>query len=113
MCWAPLSPPGQVFLDKLETDLKGTPQEHLVPSLFTGTSVNQVGGWVGAFARCRCSLTLLPSAWVPVQVICKTCGTVGEREEAFHHIPLDVKINNNIHDAFSQFVNGETISDYK
>ncbi len=56
---------------------------------------------------------MLPLAWVPVQVICKTCGTVGEREEAFHHIPLDVKINNNIHDAFSQFVNGETISDYK
>ena len=47
------------------------------------------------------------------QVICKTCGTVGEREEAFHHIPLDVKVNNNIHDAFGQFVNGETISDYK
>jgi hypothetical protein len=47
------------------------------------------------------------------QVICKTCGTVGEREEAFHHIPLDVKVNNNIQDAFSQFVNGETISDYK
>ncbi len=47
------------------------------------------------------------------QVICKTCGTVKEREEAFHHIPLDVKVNNNIHDAFGQFVNGETISDYK
>jgi hypothetical protein len=38
----PPPPLGQVFLDKLETDLKGTPQEHLVPSLFTGTSVNQV-----------------------------------------------------------------------
>ncbi len=46
-------------------------------------------------------------------MICKTCGTVKEREEAFHHIPLDVKVNNNIHDAFGQFVNGETISDYK
>ena len=31
-----------VFLDKLETDLKTTPQEHLVSSLFTGTCVNQV-----------------------------------------------------------------------
>lgn len=47
------------------------------------------------------------------QIICKACGTVKDRIQPFHHIPLDVKVNNNIFDAFTQFVSGETIADYR
>lgn len=99
-----------MFLDKVETQLKGSTQETLVSSLFTGTVVNQVRAVDSSCVPRLCSVL-----WrgVVVQVICKCCGTVKEREELFHHIPLDVKVNKNIHEAFTQYVGGETVQDFQ
>lgn len=62
-----------VFLDKLEQSLKGTPQERLLEDVFGGTVVSQV--------------------------ICKECPHRSERTEPFITISIDVKNNPTIEDG--------------
>eukprot|EP00743_Colponemidia_sp_Colp-15_P003962 GILK01004274.1.p1 GENE.GILK01004274.1~~GILK01004274.1.p1 ORF type:complete len:2187 (+),score=414.92 GILK01004274.1:440-6562(+) len=76
-----------LIFDRLETRLKGTPQQDLLQQLFGGTTCNQL--------------------------ICKGgCGTVRERNEDFYNISIEVKNQKSVYEGLTKFVSGELLSDY-
>lgn len=75
-----------VFLDRIDTLLRGTPQRRLVRRLFTGKMANQI--------------------------ICTSCGDVRSKDEAFHHISLEVKNLRSVEESLARYIDGETISDF-
>jgi hypothetical protein len=85
----------QIFKEKLENDLGGTPQSKLMSRLFGGTYWNQI--------------------------ICKHAGTDGPQgagrikgsTEAFHVIQLEVRHKLNVYDALNTVIKPENLSDYK
>ena len=73
----------RVLLDNMECKMKGTDVETIIPELFCGKMVSYIR--------------------------CKNVDYESKREEQFYDIQLKVKGNRNIHDAFHEYVQVETL----
>jgi ubiquitin C-terminal hydrolase len=74
------------FLERLDKCLSSTLYKNLVSNTFKGKISNQI--------------------------ICNECRNVTERLEDFYNISLDVKHSKTIHESFSKFISGDTISGF-
>lgn len=72
-----------LLCDKLETQLRGSPQERLLQSIWSGT--------------------------LTTQLICKDCPHKVEKDDFFYTISLDIEKVDNIEDALKQYVKGEML----
>ncbi len=72
-----------MFMDKLETQIKGTKHEHSIKQHFGGVVSNEL--------------------------ICKGCPHYSEREESFLTVNLQVKNKKNIDQSLAAFVEGEML----
>lgn len=73
----------RVLLDNMENKMKGTAVERIIPTLFCGKMVSYIR--------------------------CKNVAYESKREEQFYDIQLKVKNNQDIHDAFKEYVQVETL----
>lgn len=73
----------RVLLDNMENKMKGTAVERIIPTLFCGKMVSYIR--------------------------CKNVDYESKREEQFYDIQLKVKGNHNIHEAFREYVQVETL----
>eukprot|EP00743_Colponemidia_sp_Colp-15_P012256 GILK01013886.1.p1 GENE.GILK01013886.1~~GILK01013886.1.p1 ORF type:complete len:1111 (+),score=235.56 GILK01013886.1:584-3916(+) len=71
------------LFDKLETQLKETPEKNILQTFFGGKLLNQL--------------------------ICKDCPHVSEREETFYTLSLEVKGKKNILESLDSYVQGEIL----
>ena len=74
-----------MFLDRLETAIKGTPQEKTIQYHFGGEFANEI--------------------------ICKTCPHQYERPEPFLTLGVPVKDKKTLQEGFQAFIQGDVLED--
>ena len=75
-----------MLFDRLENQLRPTPQKYLTQSVFGGKT---------------CS-----------QIICTKCNYVKERQEDFYNLSLEIKGRKDVHESLKKMVEFDIINDY-